>query len=83
MDEDAGGPVRVLGPEGDPLVDDHKDQVPEQADHEHQLRQQHQQHTAQLPKVPGEEEVGKPTDMTQTLGQKISGPKPVNSILIL
>ena len=51
VDEDAGGPVRVLRPEGDPLEDDHEDQVSEEAEHEHQLWQQHQEHTAQLPKV--------------------------------
>lgn len=45
MDKDAGGPVWVLRPKGNPLEDDHEDQVSEQAEHEDQLGEQHQKHT--------------------------------------
>lgn len=40
--------------EGDPLVDHHKHQVAKQTQHEEQLWDQHEEHFAYLPKVPGE-----------------------------
>lgn len=53
MDEDAGGGVRVGRVEGQPLEDDHEDQVTKQTQHEEQLWDQYQEHTAQLVKVSG------------------------------
>lgn len=39
--------------EGQPLEDDHEDQVTKQTQHEEQLWDQYQEHTAQLVKVSG------------------------------
>ena len=53
VDEDAGGGVGPIRPEGQPLEDHHEDQVAKQAEHEKQLGEQHQEDAAQLAKVSG------------------------------
>lgn len=52
MDKDARGSIGVDWPIGDPLIYHHEDQVPEQAEHEGELRDENQEHAAYLPKVP-------------------------------
>ena len=56
MDEDAGGEVRVGRVKGQPLEDDHEDQVTKQTQHEEQLWDQYQEYTAQLVEMSGARE---------------------------
>lgn len=51
MDENTGRGVRVHRSISNPLKYHHEDQVTKQTQHETQLRNQHQKHTAYLPKV--------------------------------
>ena len=52
VDEDAGGHLGVTGREGQPLVDDHEDQVAKQAQQEQQLREEYQVQVELFPKMP-------------------------------
>lgn len=52
LDQDAGGLSRGLCRVCQPLVDDHEDQVPKDAEHEQDLRDGHQVDVELLPKVP-------------------------------
>ena len=51
LDEDAGGLLRVPGCEGQPFIDDHKNQVAKEAEQEEQLRQKHQVEAVLPPEV--------------------------------
>lgn len=52
VDENTGRCVRVHRTISNPLKNHHEDQVTKQTQHEKQLGNQHQKHTAYLPKVP-------------------------------
>lgn len=52
VDEYTGSDFGLSGSVGDPLEDHHKHQVSKQTHHEEQLRDQHEEHTAYLAKVP-------------------------------
>lgn len=52
VDQYAGGDSGVSWSVNDPFKDHHEDEVPEEAQHEEQLRDQHKEYTADLPKVP-------------------------------
>ncbi len=56
MDEDAGSDVGGHGAVHHPLIDDHEDQVSKQTQHETQLRDQHQKHTADIFEVSTQQE---------------------------
>ncbi len=56
MDEDAGSDVGGHGAVHHPLIDDHEDQVSKQTQHETQLRNQHQKHTADIFEVSTQQE---------------------------
>lgn len=52
VDEYTGSYFGLVGSVDNPLEDDHKHQVSKQTQHEEQLRDQHEEHTAYLAKVP-------------------------------
>lgn len=56
VDQDAGGSVRVQGAVHHPLIDHHEDQVSKKTQHETQLRDQHQKHTADIFEVSTQQE---------------------------
>lgn len=55
MDQNTGSDSGLIWTVGDPLEDHHEDEVTEQTDHEEQLWDQHEENTAHLTKVSGED----------------------------
>ncbi len=56
MDEDTGSDVGGHGAVHHPLIYDHEDQVSKRTQHETQLRDQHQKHTADIFEVSTQQE---------------------------